>query len=111
MPSITDFEKMLTAGRDNALLRFSLGSAYLKSGQPGEAVIHLRRAVEHDPNYSAAWKLLGKALSETGAGPEALAAYEKGIAVAQARGDVQAVKEMRVFATRIEKQLGLKSPD
>ena len=104
MPSIADFEKMLAAGRDNALLRFSLGNEYLKAGQPSEAVPHLRRAVEQDPKYSAAWKLLGRALTEAEAWDEALAAYGEGIAVAEARGDVQAAKEMGVFAKRIEKR-------
>jgi hypothetical protein len=40
-----------------------------------------------------------------------LAAYRQGIAVAEARGDKQAAKEMGVFARRIEKQLGLESGD
>ncbi|MFN3715863.1 MAG: tetratricopeptide repeat protein [Thiobacillus sp.] len=111
MPSITDFEKMLAAGRDSALLRFSLGSEYLKAGQPADAAVHLRCAVGQDPKYSAAWKLLGRALAEAEAWDDALAAYREGIAVAEARGDKQAAKEMRVFARRIEKTLGLKSGD
>lgn len=111
MPSPADFEKMLAAGRDDALLRFSLGSAYLKQGEPARAAEHLRRAVEHDPKYSAAWKLLGRALAEAEAWQDALAAYRQGIAVAEARGDVQAAKEMTVFTRRIEKTLGLKSGD
>ena len=105
MPSIADFEAMLAAGRDNALLRFSLGSEYLKAGDAARAAEHLRRAVEHDPKYSAAWKLLGKALNDSGAPAEALAAYRSGIAVADARGDKQAAKEMDVFARRIERAL------
>ncbi len=104
MPSIADFEKMLAAGRDNALLRFSLGNEYLKVGQPADAATHLRRAVEQDPKYSAAWKLLGRALSEAEAWDDALAAYREGIAVAEARGDKQAAKEMGVFMRRIEKR-------
>ncbi|MEW6413727.1 MAG: tetratricopeptide repeat protein [Pseudomonadota bacterium] len=111
MPSIADFEAMLAAGRDNALLRFSLGSEYLKAGDAARAAEHLRRAVEHDPTYSAAWKLLGRALAEAGAPEDALAAYRQGIAVAEARGDKQAAKEMGVFARRLEKQLGLESGD
>jgi cytochrome c-type biogenesis protein CcmH/NrfG len=67
--------------------------------------------VTSDPRYSAAWKLLGRALADTGALSDALAAYRQGIAAAEARGDVQAAKEMRVFARRIEKQLGLESKD
>ena len=111
MPSIADFETMLVAGRDNALLRFSLGNEYLKQGDAAQAAVHLRRAVEHDPKYSAAWKLLGKALADSQAPADALAAYQAGIEVAEARGDKQAAKEMGVFAKRIEKQLGLESSD
>lgn len=97
---------MLAKGRDAPLLRFSIGNEYMKSNQPAEAVAHLREAVALDPNYSAAWKLLGKALTETHALPDALAAYRQGITVAEARGDKQAAKEMAVFARRLEKQLG-----
>ncbi len=116
MSAIANFEAMLAAGRDNALLRYSLGNEYLKQGDAAKAAEHLRRAVGHDPNYSAAWKLLGKALSEREAWNEALAAYRQGIAVAEARGDKQAAKEMAVFARRIEAtltkdKLGLKSRD
>ena len=55
---------------------------------------------------TAAWKLLGKALAEAGDGPGAATAYAQGIAVAEARGDVQAAKEMRVFLRRLEKSAG-----
>ncbi len=105
MSAIDNFEAMLAQGRDNALLRFSLGNEYLKQGDAARAAEHLRRAVEHDPQYSAAWKLLGKALTDSEAWSDALAAYRQGIAVAEARGDKQAAKEMGVFARRIEKQL------
>ena len=111
MPSIADFEAMLAAGRDNALLRFSLGNEYLKQGDAARAAEHLRRAVEHDPKYSAAWKLLGKSLADMEAWQDALAAYRQGVAVAEARGDKQAAREMGVFARRIMKQLGLESDD
>ena len=105
--AIENFEKMLASGKDSALLRFSLGNAYLGAGQAARAVPHLQKAVEHDPNYSAAWKLLGRALNESGEAQSALEAYRQGIEIAQARGDVQAAKEMTVFARRIEKSLGL----
>lgn len=104
---IENFEKMLAAGKDNALLRFTLGNAYLGAGDAANAVTHLQKAVEHDPGYSAAWKLLGKALNESGNVKAALAAYQQGIQVAEAKGDKQAAKEMGVFAKRIEKNLGL----
>lgn len=104
-PIIQNFEKMLATGKDNALLRFSLGNEYLKIADPANAATHLKQAVAQDPKYSAAWKLLGRALVESGHPAEALAAYLDGIAVAEAKGDKQAAKEMTVFAHRIEKQL------
>lgn len=105
MGALETFEKMLAQGRDDALLRYALGNEYLKAARSAEAIEHLRAAVRHDPHYSAAWKLLGRALAETGALTEALAAYRDGIAVAETKGDIQAAREMRVFAKRIEKQL------
>jgi Tfp pilus assembly protein PilF len=97
---------MLDAGRDGALLRFSLGNEYLKAGDAASAAGHLRVAVSHDPAYSAAWKLLGRALEASGAPDEALAAYREGIAVAERKGDKQAAKEMTVFARRLERSSG-----
>lgn len=102
---LENFLALLASGRDDALLRFSLGNAYLKQGEAALAAEHLRRAVGHDPHYSAAWKLLGRALADMEAWDEALQAYRQGIAVAEARGDVQAAKEMGVFARRIEATL------
>jgi predicted Zn-dependent protease len=105
-PAITSLEKLLNGPRDNALLRFSLGNEYLKAGDAAAAAAHLREAVRRDPSYSAAWKLLGRALDEAGRRDEALAAYREGIRVAEGRGDKQAAKEMAVFARRLEKQVG-----
>ena len=99
-------ERMLAGGRDDALLRFSLGNACLAEGDAGNAVEHLERAVQHDPGYSAAWKQLGRALLAAGRSADAAEAWSRGIETAQARGDVQAAKEMRVFLKRLEKQGG-----
>jgi predicted Zn-dependent protease len=104
--AIAKFKRLLEAGRDGALLRFSLGSEYLKVGDAPVAVQHLEHAVALDPKFSAAWKLLGRALTECGRFEQALAAYERGIGVATANGDKQAAKEMTVFAKRLTKQRG-----
>jgi predicted Zn-dependent protease len=97
------FEALLASGKDGALLRFSLGMHYLKEGAAATAARHLRAAVAHDPGYSAAWKLLGKALSDCGESAEAIDAYRKGIDAAERKGDKQAAKEMAVFLRRLEK--------
>lgn len=103
MSILDNFEKMLAAGQDNALLRYSLGNEYLKAGDASAAVRHLQRAVEHDRDYSAAWKLLGKAQTEAGDAEAAKSAYRTGIEVAERKGDKQAAKEMQVFLKRLEK--------
>jgi predicted Zn-dependent protease len=104
-PALANFERMLAAGRDSALLRFSLGNEYAKAGDRERAIPHLRQAVTLDPEYTAAWKALGRALAESGEAALALEAFRTGIAVAQRKGDKQAGKEMEVFARRIEKAL------
>ena len=102
---IEQLEKMLADGNDTALLRFSLGNALLRAERAAEALPHLQQAVELDPHYSAAWKLLGRTLADAGRAADAVSAFDRGIEVAEARGDVQAAKEMRVFRKRAEKAL------
>lgn len=99
---IDNFEKMLEAGQDSALLRYSLGNAYLEL-DPIKAVTHLEQAVNLDPSYSAAWKILGKAQTAAGRPDKAIKIYEQGIKIAEQKGDVQALKEMRVFLRRLTK--------
>lgn len=102
MAIIDSLEAMLARGQDSALLHYGLGGEYLKIGKSDKAIEHLRQAVALDPKYSAAWKLLGKALADAGRADEAIKAYEDGIRVADAKGDKQAVKEMRVFLNRLK---------
>lgn len=100
---IENLESMLANGQDNALIRFAMGNTFIKYGKFAEAISHLAKAIEFDPEYSAAWKLYGKALAENGERDRAIDTYRKGISVAEKKGDIQAVKEMRVFLKRLEK--------
>ena len=103
MGATDNLEALLARGDDNAPLRFALGSEYLKAGALDKAVQHLGAAVRIDPEYSAAWKLLGKAQAEAGLAAAASETYRRGIEVASQRGDRQSVKEMQVFLKRLEK--------
>ena len=105
-PLIANLEKLLGTPRDGALLRFSLGSEYLKAGGIERGIEHLREAVRRDPRYSAAWKVLGRALAGAGRTQEAREAYARGIDAARAKGDRQAEKEMTVFARRLDRGRG-----
>lgn len=101
MSIIDRFNAMIAAGQDNATLRFGLANAYLSSGDPGSAVEHFRQALAFDEGYSAAWKGLGKALVALDDNNGAAEAYRRGIEIAEAKGDVQAAKEMKVFLKRL----------
>lgn len=96
-------EKLLASGKDDALLRFSLGNAWLND-DPTLAATHFRAALAFDPHYSAAWKLLGKALVASNDTAGAIDAYRQGITVAGRKGDLQAAKEMQVFLNRLQRQ-------
>ena len=100
-PLISSLEKLIGTPRDGALLRYSLGVEYLKAGEKARAIEQLREAVQRDPDYSAAWKLLGKALAESDEPALALEAWTHGIEAARRKGDRQAEKEMNVFARRV----------
>lgn len=103
MSTLTEnLEQLLQAGKDGALLRFSLGTQYLKQHEPAAAAVHLLRAVTFDPDYSAAWKQLGRAYSESGQLDLAAQTYRQGIEAAQRKGDKQAEREMEVFLRRLE---------
>lgn len=104
MSRIETFEKMLAQGQDGALLRFTLGNEYLAADDPAAAVVHLRQAVAHDPDYSAAWRALGKACERCDDPAGAADAYGNGVAAAERRGDKQAAKEMGVFLRRLKKK-------
>lgn len=103
MTTIAALERMLAAGRDNALLRFGLGNAHLDAGDAAQAALHLARCVEFDASYSAAWKLLGKARLALGEPEAARAAWEQGLEAARRHGDKQAEKEMTVFLRKLDK--------
>ena len=100
------FEARLTEGKDSALLRFGLGKIFLDEGDAATAVQHFLRAVELNPDYAAAWALLGKAAAASGKPEKAVTAYQTGIAVAERVGEIQAARQMKAFLKRLEAQSG-----
>ena len=100
---IANLEALIAAGRDGPAIRFGLGKACLERADLDASRSHLERAVDLDPAYSAAWKLLGKVRAEIGDADAAADAYRRGIAAATDKGDVQAAREMGVFLRRLER--------
>ncbi len=103
MSQLETFKALLEKGNDNELIRYSLGNEYFKEKNFEEAIKHFQKAIEFKESFSAGWKLYAKALVENKQNDEAITPYEKGIQVAEENGDIQAVKEMRVFLKRLHK--------
>lgn len=100
--NIDALEKMIARGQDSAMLRLTLGNAYVRQGQPEAAIEHLRQAVALDPGYSAAWRALGRLQLKQGERDAALETFRQGLAAARERGDMQVVRELEVRVRRLE---------
>ena len=105
MNPIETFEKMLASGQDNDMLRFTLGNAYFSTKDYTVAAQHFAKSVEHNKDYSAAWKMLGRSYASLDQHNEALQAFDSGLAAAANNGDKQTEKEITVFRRRVLKQL------
>lgn len=102
---IDRLETMLAEGRDDAMLRFGLGSALFNEKRYDEAVQHLEECIRQNEGYSAAYKLLGRSLMNLKSYPDAKEVLAKGLRVAESQGDKQSEKEITVFLKKIEKSL------
>ena len=105
MSIVENLEKLLATGRDDAMLRFGLGSAYFSGKKFAEAVPHLQACIAHDASYSAAYKLLGKALIKTGDAAQGKSVFETGLPIAIEKGDKQTEREILAFLKKLQKTM------
>ncbi len=98
------FRKLLDRDPDNPMILYSLGSELFREEEYQEAREYLSRAVANKPDYSVAYRTLGRALYELREDEGALRVFEKGREVARSNGDLQTVKEIDVFVRRLEKR-------
>jgi uncharacterized protein HemY len=98
------FRKLLQRDASNPMVLYSLGNELFKEGRHAEARDHLKLAVKNKPDYSVAYRMLGRAHFELGEDTEAREVFERGRRVAEANGDLQTVKEIDVFRRRLEKR-------
>jgi tetratricopeptide (TPR) repeat protein len=73
---------------DSPMGFFSLGRLYLDEQRWAQSVTALAKAVELDPNYSAAWVALGDAQVGLGARDEAKATWQRALETPHARRDM-----------------------
>ncbi len=75
----------------NADVLSALGSANLRLGRLGQAERLLRRAIEEDGSFPAAWNNLGVILMESGRAPEAAQVFRRAFALDN--GDSEAIRD------------------
>ena len=98
------FRKLLEKDPDNPMILHSLGNELFRDDRFEEARDLLRRAIENKPDYSVAYRMLGRAHYELHENTAAKDVFLKGKEVARANGDLQTVKEIDVFLRRLEKR-------
>ena len=98
---IQQLEAVIRDNSENAFLQYSLGHEYLEIGDFKKAITPLKKAIQLQDTYSAAYRDLGKALSLETNFEEAEEIFVRGINIAKERGDLQTAKEMTVFLKRI----------
>ena len=98
------FRKLLKKDPNNPMILYSLGNELFKEGRYPEAREHLRRAVENKPDYSVAYRMLGRTHYELHENAEARRIFAEGREVAQENGDLQTVREIDVFLRRLDRR-------
>ena len=98
------FRKLLERDPENPMVLYSLGNELFKEQRYSEAKIYLSRAVRNKPDYSVAYRTLGRVLYELHEDEKARRVIAQGREVAYANGDLQTVKEIDVFVRRLEKR-------
>lgn len=91
---------------DDPLVHYGLGCEHLKLGEYAEAEPAFRRTIHLQPDYSAAYRELGKALAKLDREQEAIEVYQRGRGIACEKGDLQTEREIEVFLRRLEKAKG-----
>jgi predicted Zn-dependent protease len=100
---LQQFQALIALEPHDTVLRFGLGELYIEAGDFVGAAEQFAEIVRLDPQYSAAYRYLGQAYAALDRPAEAEAVFQRGIAVAEARGDLQTAKEMQVFLRRLHK--------
>jgi len=103
------FEQMAASQPDDVMIWYGLGSEYVKLEDWAKAARALSRVVEINPDYTAAYQMLGTALMNQGRIAEARHAWQQGIEVATRTGAWKARQHMEglLAGTATESSSGL----
>ncbi len=92
----------IRAEPDDPVGYYVLGLEYAKLRRHLDAIHMFEEALRILPDYTAAFRELGKSLRDAGRKREAEETWGKGVVVAQQRGDAQTLKEMLVLLKHLK---------
>ena len=98
---VDQFKQLIEMEPNDPVLHYGLGMEYQRLGDFVAAAEEFRRTTGLKPDYSAAYRELGKVLEKLDQNQEASKTYRKGIEVAKQNGDLQTMKEIEVFLRRL----------
>jgi cytochrome c-type biogenesis protein CcmH/NrfG len=88
------FEAMARSQPQDVMVWYGLGSEYIKLEDWAKAADALRHVIEINPDYTAAYQMLGTALSNQGNLEEARRVWQEGIKTADRTGAWKARQHM-----------------
>jgi predicted Zn-dependent protease len=105
------FESMARDQPDNVMVWYGLASEYAKQERWSEAATALQKVVEINPDYTAAYQMLGTALLNLGNTEGAAQAWSTGIVAAERTGAWKARDHMKGLMAGIRPESDFCTPD
>ena len=103
---IEAFEAMIKDLPEDAMVWYGLASEYFKLERWNDAAEALRNVVRFNPDYTAAYQMLGTALMNKGEPDEARRAWSEGIEVATRTGAWKARQHMEGLVADFDQRSG-----
>lgn len=86
----------------DAFLKFALSQEYISGGQDTEALKYLLILEQQFPDYLATYYQLAKLYERSGQTEKAVAAYQKGMAVAKTANDTKTLRELNAALEQLQ---------
>ena len=100
------FAEMVKQQPDDAMIWYGLASEYVKAERWSEAEDALGNVVRINPDYTAAYQMLGTALMNQGKPEEARRAWAQGVEAANRTGAWKARQHMEALLAGAEREHG-----
>ena len=94
MDRIEKLKEFMKVDPGDSFVQHALALEYVKNGQETEALQVFKQLLERDENYIGSYYHLAKLLLKTGQKEQALICYEKGMRMANLKGDQHAYNEL-----------------